>query len=108
MGTTTGPVKHVVLFSFKETTTEETKAELIRGYEDLTTKIDVMRHFEWGADISVEDLQGGFSHCFITTFDNVAGRDAYIPHEAHQAYVKVLLPHLEKLLVLDYVPEVVC
>ncbi|HNR32011.1 MAG TPA: Dabb family protein [Candidatus Hydrogenedentes bacterium] len=43
----------------------------------------------------------------MTTFADAAGRDAYIPHQAHQDYVKVLLPHLDKLLVLDFEPQVV-
>jgi hypothetical protein len=98
-------VKHVVLFSFKEETTQEKIDELIAAYRALPGKIDAMKHFEWGPDISVEDLQQGFTHCFITTFENISGRDSYIPHEAHQAYVKVLLPHLEKLLVIDYQPQ---
>ena len=105
MADTTGPVKHVVLFMFKDGTSQEKIDELIAGYQALSAKIDAMKHFEWGPDISVEDLQQGFTHCFITTFENVAGRDAYIPHEAHQEYVKVLLPHLDNLLVVDFQPQ---
>jgi len=99
------PVKHVVLFKFKEGTPPDKIGELIEGYKALPGKIDAMKHFEWGPDVSVEDLQDGFTHCFITTFANTAGRDSYIPHEAHQEYVKVLLPHLDKLLVIDFQPQ---
>ncbi len=102
-----GTLKHVVLFNFKAGTSGEKKAELIEGYKALPGKIDAMKHFEWGPDVSVEDLHQGYTHCFITTFENSAGRDAYIPHEAHQAYVKVLLPHLDQILVLDFKPQVV-
>jgi len=102
-----GPVKHVVLFKFKDGTSEEKIAELIEGYKALPTKINAMKHFEWGPDVSIENLQDGFTHCFITTFENVAGRDSYIPHQAHQDYVGVLLPHLDKLLVLDFHPQIV-
>ena len=100
-------LKHVVLFKFKEGTPDQKIAELISGYKALPGKIDVMKHFEWGKDVSVENLHQGFSHCFITTFADATGRDAYIPHQAHQDYVKVLLPHLDQLLVLDFEPEVV-
>jgi len=105
MSEATGPVKHVVLFRFKEGTTPDTIAELIEGYKALPGKIEVMKHFEWGPDISTEDLNEGYTHCFITTFENTAGRDAYIPHEAHQAYVSVLLPLLDKILVIDFQPQ---
>lgn len=100
-------LKHVVLFKFKEGTSEQQLAEIIAGYKALPGKIDVMQHFEWGKDVSVENLHQGFTHCFITTFEDASGRDAYIPHQAHQDYVKVLLPHLDQLLVLDFEPQVV-
>ncbi|GMU94058.1 MAG: hypothetical protein AMXMBFR4_31160 [Candidatus Hydrogenedentota bacterium] len=102
-----GPVKHVVLFKFKDGVTEGTIAELIQGYKDLPGKIEGMKHFEWGADVSVENLTEGYTHCFITTFADAAARDAYIPHPEHKKYVEVLFPNLEKVLVIDFVPEVV-
>lgn len=101
------PLKHVVLFKFKPGTDEATIASLIEGYKALPGKIDVMNHFEWGKDVSVEDLHKGYTHCFITTFADASGRDAYIPHQAHQDYVKILLPHLDDLLVVDFEPDVV-
>jgi hypothetical protein len=100
-------LKHVVLFKFKAGTSEEIKQELIEGYQSLPGKIDAMQAFEWGPDVSVEDLHQGYTHCFITTFADAAGRDAYIPHQAHQDYVKVLLPHLDQILVLDFEPRTV-
>ena len=102
-----GPVKHVVLFKFKEGLSQETISGLIEGYKALPGKIDHMKAFEWGKDISVEDLHQGYTHCFITTFADTGGRDAYIPHPAHQHYVDLLFPHLDSVLVLDFVPEVV-
>ena len=99
------PLKHVVLFKFKAGTSEAQIAELIEGYKALPGKVDAMKHFEWGKDVSVENLTKGYSHCFITTFADASGRDAYIPHHAHQEYVKVLLPHLDDLLLLDYEPD---
>ena len=100
-------VKHVVLFKFKPHVDEKLLNELVEGYKALPGKIEVMKHFEWGADMSIEDLHDGFTHCFITTFDDAAGRDAYLPHQAHKDYVEVLFPNLEKVLVLDFVPQAV-
>ena len=102
-----GPVKHVVLFRFKTGTPNEKIRELIEIYKSLPGKIEIMKHFEWGSDVSVEELNDGFTHCFITTFDNAEGRDTYLPHPEHKKYVDVLFPHLDKVLVLDYVPEVI-
>jgi len=102
----TGPVKHVVLFKFKEDVSENKIQELIDGYKALPGKIEVMKGFEWGTDMSIEGLSQGFTHCFISTFEDSAGRDAYVPHPEHQKYAQGLLPHLDKILVLDFVPEV--
>ena len=104
---TSTELKHVVLFKFKEGTSDALIAELIEGYKALPGKIEVMKHFEYGADVSVEDLHQGYTHCFITTFPDAAGRDTYIPHAGHQEYVKVLFPHLDKILVVDFHPTVV-
>lgn len=100
-------LKHVVLFKFKDGLSDEQIAELIEGYKALPGKIEHMKHFEYGADVSIENLHQGYTHCFITTFADASGRDAYIPHQAHKDYVEVLFPHLDKILVLDFHPEVV-
>lgn len=102
-----GPVKHVVLFKFKDHCDEALVNEMIEGYKALPGKIEHMKHFEYGADMSIENLHQGFTHCFITTFADSEGRDAYIPHQAHKDYVEVLFPNLDKVLVIDFVPTVV-
>ena len=68
----------------------------------LPGKVDVIHDFECGEDVSVEGLSDGFQHCFFVTFDGEKGRAAYLPHAAHQAFVALLKPHLEKVLVIDY------
>ena len=42
---------------------------------------------------------------FIVTFADKAGLDAYIPHEAHQAFVKELRPILDDVFVFDFVAK---
>eukprot|EP00966_Prymnesium_polylepis_P076143 1764972-Prymnesium_polylepis.2 len=41
-----------------------------------------MEGFEWGELRPAE--ANGFSHCFVTTFETSAGRDAYLAHPAHE------------------------
>ncbi len=36
------------------------------------------------------------------SFRDAKGREAYLPHPAHKAFVEVLKPHLDKVLVIDY------
>ncbi|GJP29422.1 hypothetical protein CLOM_g2810 [Closterium sp. NIES-68] len=99
-------IKHVVLTKFKADRTAEQIQELIDGYRALTEKIPAMKGFEWGGDVSVEGFQKGYTHVFVSTFDDVAGRDAYLVHEAHKEYAAVLFEGLEDAIVLDYVPTV--
>ena len=39
------------------------------------------------------------------SFADAKARDAYLPHEAHQNFVKILRPVLDKVLVVDYVAK---
>jgi len=100
-----GRVRHVVLFSFKDTATPEQ----IKGVEDafraLPSKIPQIADFEWGTNMSPEKLDQGFTHCFFLTFKTAADRDAYLPHPDHKAFGKVLRPILDKVLVVDYVAK---
>jgi hypothetical protein len=38
----------------------------------------------------------------LLSFKDEAGRAEYLPHPAHDAFVAVLRPHLEKVFVIDY------
>lgn len=95
-------LRHVVLFQFNEEATAEDIRKVEQGFCALPGKIDGIIDFEWGTDVSPEKLSDGFTHCFILTFRDEAGRDAYLPHEAHKDFGAMLRPHLAKALVVDY------
>ncbi|HRT97747.1 MAG TPA: Dabb family protein [Planctomycetota bacterium] len=103
--TTRGKVRHVVLFKFKAEATPQQIKAVEEGFRALPAKISGIRYFEWGTDISPEKLSDGFTHCFLVTFDTEKARDAYLPHPAHKAFVEVLKPILDKVLVVDYVAQ---
>jgi hypothetical protein len=95
-------LRHVVLFKFKDGVTEAQIREVTDAFAALPKRIDTIKGFEWGTDVSVEKKADGFTHCFVVTFQAAADRDAYIPHAAHQEFVKLVGPRLEKVLVVDY------
>lgn len=97
------PYRHVVLFKFKDSATAEQVQALEKAFGELVTKIDTVKDFEWGTNVSPEGLNDGFTHCFFVSFANKAGLDAYLPHAAHQEYVGKLKPLLDKVCVVDYV-----
>ena len=72
------------------------------AFAALPGKIDAIVDFECGTDVSVEGKADGFTHGFLVTFRDEAGRAAYLPHPAHQEFVKLVGPHVDKVLVFDY------
>ncbi|HZN36465.1 MAG TPA: Dabb family protein [Pirellulaceae bacterium] len=96
------PLRHIVLFKFKADATKEQVQEIVAGFGQLPKKIDGITAFEWGTDVSPEKRSEGFTHCFVVTFKDAKARDTYLPHDAHQAFVRLALPKVEKVLVVDY------
>lgn len=95
-------LRHVVLFSFTNTSSASDVKKVEDAFRALPSKIKEIKAFEWGLNNSPENLNQGFTHCFFVTFASEADRAIYLPHKAHQAFVDVLKPHLDKVLVIDY------
>ena len=98
-------VRHVVAFQFKDDVPEHQREQAVKDFLELKNRIPEIRKFEGGQDISVEGHNKGFTHCFVLTFEHVAGRDAYLPHPAHLEVVKKNKPLMKDLFVFDYVGE---
>jgi hypothetical protein len=95
-------LRHVVLFKFKEGTTAEQIKQVEDAFRALPGKIDLIRGFEWGTNVSPENLSQGYTHCFFLTFASDKDRDAYLVHPAHKEFGKLLTPYLDKVTVVDY------
>ncbi len=95
-------LRHVVLFAWKADTPEDKLREIESAFAALPGKIDTIRDFEWGTDVSTENRSEGYTHCFLVTFADQAGLEVYGPHPAHQEFVTLIRPHMEKVLVIDY------
>ncbi len=98
-------LRHVVLLKFKDgsLTTDIKKVE--DAFRALPSKIKVIKGFEWGTNNSPENINQGFTHCFFVSFDSEKDREEYLPHPSHKAFVDVLTPHMDKVLVIDYWAE---
>lgn len=95
-------LRHVVLFKFKESASRADVEKVEAAFIALPSEIKEIKDFEWGLNNSPEALNKGFTHCFFVTFDTEQDRSIYLPHPSHLAFVEVLSPHLEDVLVLDY------
>ncbi len=95
-------LRHVVLFKFKESSSKEDVISIEKAFKDLPNKISEIYSYEWGLNNSPEGLEKGFTHCFFLTFLSEEDRATYLPHPDHKAFGKLLGPHLEDVLVVDY------
>ncbi|XP_024358821.1 stress-response A/B barrel domain-containing protein HS1 [Physcomitrium patens] len=101
-----GVVKHILLLKFKDSISPDEQTALIQKYAALPNSISAMKGFEWGTDISVENMHQGFTHAFISTFDSPQGRDEYLVHPVHDSFAKELLGAVDNALVFDFNPTV--
>ncbi|KAI3719142.1 hypothetical protein L6452_20036 [Arctium lappa] len=102
-----GEVKHILLAKFKDGISEEKIDDLIKGYANLVNKIESMKSFLWGKDVSIENLHQGFTHVFESSFETTEGIATYISHPAHAEFANEFLAHLDKVIVIDYKPTAV-
>ena len=98
----TGELKHVVLFTFKASSSVKEVENVAHTFAKLYGKVPQVKNMQWGINMSPEHLDQGFTHCFFLTFASEADRDIYLPHPDHKAFGAVLGPHLDKVLVVDY------
>ncbi|NNE03564.1 MAG: Dabb family protein [Eudoraea sp.] len=95
-------LRHVVLFKFKEGTSKDQLHEYETAFVALKNKIPEIVSFEWGLNNSPEGLEKGFTHCFFVTFSSEEDREIYLPHPDHQAFVSLIGPSVDDVLVVDY------
>lgn len=95
-------LRHAVFFKFKKGTSAEQIETINEAFAGLPTKIPQIVGFQWGVNNSPEKLDDGFTHCYLLTFKDQAGRDAYLPHPDHKAFGGMLGPHLGGVFVIDY------
>jgi hypothetical protein len=61
-----------------------------KAFIELAKKVETVKGFEWGNNVSPEGKNDGFTHCFLVTFADKAGLDVYLPHPAHAEFVSIL------------------
>jgi len=95
-------LRHVVMFQFKDSSSKEDVQKVVDAFAALPSKIPEIAEYEAGVNNSPEGLNDGLTHCFLVSFASEKDREAYLPHPAHLAFVEILKPHLEKVVVIDY------
>jgi len=97
-----GTLRHVVAFKFKADADQRQIDKVVEEFRRLKNSIDTIVSFETGTNNSPENLNKGFTHCFILTFKNEKDRDAYLVHPAHKAFGKLVGPVVDDVFVIDF------
>ena len=95
-------LRHVVLFGFASTTTEDDLTEVVRRFTALCELVPGIEDFEWGLNNSPENLNHGLTHCFTLTFRSTEARDAYLVAPDHVAFADWVGALVEHVTVVDY------
>jgi hypothetical protein len=100
-------VKHIVIFKYKQGSSEEKIKQVTDAFRTLKSKIPGIVSFETGVNNSPEKLNKGFTHVYLVTFENEKARNEYLPHPEHKKFGELLgnLGVLEEAFVVDFMPE---
>lgn len=95
-------LRHIVMYKFKDDQSAAQVQEVVDAFGKLPKQIDTIIGYEHGTNVSQEMKSEGFTHVFVVTFRDEAGREAYLKHPAHDAYVSVVKGRREKVVVFDF------
>jgi UDP-N-acetylenolpyruvoylglucosamine reductase len=95
-------LQHVVCLKFKATATPQDIQNVEDAFKALKKKVLQVSALEWGTNVSTENQDKGFTHCFILSFKSEKDRDAYLVHPAHKAFGKLAGPVLDDVFVVDF------
>jgi Stress responsive A/B Barrel Domain len=89
-------------FKFKDDTSAADVKKVVAAFDALPKKIDSIKDYQAGKNISPIGFDDGYTQCFLVTFKDEAGREKYLPHPDHKAFGATLRPYLDKVFVVDY------
>ena len=100
-----GKVHHVVCFKFKTSATPDDIRKVEQAFSALQEKVPGIESLKWGTNVSPEQRNKGFTHCFILTFKTQKDRDTYLEHPDHKAFGKMVGPYIDDVFVIDFLPQ---
>ncbi|WP_446041516.1 Dabb family protein [Streptomyces sp. SID1121] len=87
-------IVNILRFSFKDGTTDETKAEVLAAMRRTST-VESVAFSAVGQDLGLPDE--GFTHTYCAGVEDLAALERYMYDPVHLAGDSVIIPHLAKL-----------
>ncbi|XP_057771286.1 stress-response A/B barrel domain-containing protein HS1-like [Salvia miltiorrhiza] len=97
-------IKHILVVKFNEGATEQQIEECIKQFCNLVDLVPSIKAFKWGKEMGIVNLNQGFTHVFEATFESAEDVAAYVSNPNHANYASLLMPLVEKFVVLDFEP----
>lgn len=97
-----GVVKHMVAFKFKDSATPEDIKKVETEFRGLKKKIKEINSLAAGTNNSPENLNKGFTHGFLLTFNSEEDRNTYLNHPDHKEFGKLAMDYVADVFVLDF------
>lgn len=97
-----GKIHHVVCFKFKASASPDDIKRVEQAFAALQEKIPGIESLKWGTNVSKEQRNKGFTHCFILTFKTEKERDGYLEHPEHKAFATLVGPVVDDVFVIDF------
>lgn len=95
-------VQHMVVVKFKPDVSNKKIDEVFAQLREFWGRMSGITYFSGGPYSSPEQLNQGYTHGFLVTFESTAARDAYLSHHEHQRVVSWILPLLDGVLAFDF------
>lgn len=95
-------LRHIVLFDLKEGTPDDALAAIEAAAHQMTVDVETIHSLEWGPNLSFNTRNDGYDFVLLVNFASVEDLEIYGPHPGHDAFREVALPHVERVLVMDY------
>ncbi len=95
-------VQHMVVVKFKPDLSRERIDGVFDQLREFWSRMAGITHYSGGPYSSPENLNQGYTHGFLVTFESPAARDAYLSHPEHQKVVSWILPLLDGVLAFDF------
>lgn len=93
-------IRHVVMFRWKPSFTEEIRAQWIQGLEQLEGQVPGLRKLSHGPDLL--HTERSWDHVIVADFDSVDDIEVYNTHPAHEAIKIYSLPNVAELAYVDF------
>lgn len=92
-------IRHIVMFRWKDSFTDEIRSQWIEGLEQLHGTIPGLLSLVHGSDVMRTDLS--WDHVIIADFEDRDALAAYNTHSAHEAIKPLSLPNVRDLAYID-------